>query len=73
MPKLLKEQKVDGVIVLGKMTRLFLDMLKKNTSIPIVYMDFTDEGQDVDAQQHSSQRHTSRACRMHWMDSTTKI
>lgn len=49
LPKLLKEQKVDGVIVLGKMPRFFLEMLKKNTSTPIVYMDFTDEGQDVDA------------------------
>lgn len=49
LPKLLKEQKVDGVIVLGKMPALFLDMLKKNSSIPIVYMDFTDEAQDVDA------------------------
>lgn len=49
MPMLLKEQKVDGVIVLGKMTGLFLEMLKKSTSIPMVYMDFTDEKQDVDA------------------------
>ena len=49
MPKLLKEQKVDGVIVLGKMPGFFLTMLKRSSSIPVVYMDFTDEGQDVDA------------------------
>lgn len=49
MPKLIKEQKVDGVIVLGKMPDFFLEMLKKMSSLPIVYMDFTDEGQDVDA------------------------
>ncbi|MDE6387812.1 MAG: LacI family DNA-binding transcriptional regulator [Lachnospiraceae bacterium] len=49
LPKLIKEQKVDGVIVLGKMPEFFLAMIKKNSSLPIVYMDFTDEGQDVDA------------------------
>lgn len=48
MPKLVKEQKVDGVIVLGKMPNAFLTILKRDSSIPIVYMDFTDEEQDVD-------------------------
>ncbi len=49
LPKLLKEQKVDGVIILGKMPEFFLEMLKHHSSLPMVYMDFTDEGQDVDA------------------------
>lgn len=49
LPKLLKERKVDGVIVLGKMQKEFLTMLKGSTSIPVVYMDFTDEERDVDA------------------------
>lgn len=49
LPKLIKEQKVDGVIILGKMPDFFLEMLKRNSSLPIVYMDFTDEGHDVDA------------------------
>lgn len=49
LPKLVKERKVNGVIVLGKMPESFLGMLKKNASVPIVYMDFTDEEHDVDA------------------------
>lgn len=49
LPKLIKEQKVDGVIVLGKMPKHFLEMLKNSTTIPAVYMDFTDEERDVDA------------------------
>lgn len=49
LPKLLREQKVDGVIVLGKMQKDFLTMLKNSTSIPVVYMDFTDEERAVDA------------------------
>lgn len=49
VPKLIKEQKVEGVIVLGKMPKNFLEMLKRNTSIPLIYMDFTDEERNVDA------------------------
>lgn len=48
LPKLIKERKVDGVIVLGKMSNKFLTVLKRESSIPIVYMDFTDYEQDVD-------------------------
>ena len=49
VPKLIKEQRVDGVIVLGKMPQHFLEMLKSSAKIPVVYMDFTDEERDVDA------------------------
>lgn len=49
LPRLLKEQKVDGVIVLGKMPDSFLDFLRRQSSVPMVYMDFTAEGQDFDA------------------------
>lgn len=49
LPKLLKEQKVDGVIVLGKMTDQFLSNMKQNTQVPLVYMDFTDEERGADA------------------------
>ena len=48
LPKLIKEHKVDGVIVLGKMPAAFLAVLKRDSSIPAVYMDFTDEEQDTD-------------------------
>ncbi len=49
LPRLLQEQKVDGVVILGKMPSEFLAFLRQQTTLPIVYMDFTDEGQDVDA------------------------
>lgn len=48
LPKIIRERKVDGVIVLGKMPDAFLLVLKKDSSVPIVYMDFTDDFQDVD-------------------------
>lgn len=49
LPRLLREQKVDGIVILGKMPETFLTFLKRQSMLPAVYMDFTDEGQDVDA------------------------
>lgn len=49
LPKLIQEQKADGIIVLGRMPDFFLELLKKHSALPVVYMDFMDEGQDVDA------------------------
>lgn len=49
LPKLIREQKVDGIIVLGKMTDVFLSHIKQNTTAPLVYMDFTDEELEADA------------------------
>lgn len=49
LPRLLKDQKVDGMIILGKMQDSFLSFLKRQSSVPMVYMDFTDEGQNCDA------------------------
>ena len=49
LPKLLKEQKVHGVIVIGKLSSRFLKMLRATGSVPVVYMDFTDEEQSTDA------------------------
>lgn len=48
LPKIVRERKVDGVIVLGKMPDDFLTILKRDSHTPIVYMDFMDEEQDVD-------------------------
>ena len=48
LPKLLKERKVDGVIILGKMPESFLAFLRRHSSVPAVYMDFTDETQESD-------------------------
>lgn len=49
VPRLLREQKVDGIVILGKMQNSYLAFLKQQSLLPTVYMDFTDEGQDVDA------------------------
>lgn len=49
LPKLLKEQKVHGVIVIGKMSPGFLKLLGDSGSVPVVYLDFVDEGQETDA------------------------
>lgn len=49
LPKLLKEQKVHGVIVIGKMSGGFLEMLKESGGLPVVYMDFSDEEPETDA------------------------
>lgn len=49
LPKLLREQKVHGVIVIGKMRDSFLQLLREAGTVPAVYVDFTDEGQEADA------------------------
>lgn len=49
VPKVIKEQKVHGVIVIGRMSAGFLKMLRENSGVPLVYMDFTDEEQGTDS------------------------
>lgn len=49
LPKVVQEQKADGLIVLGRLSEGYLEFLKKNVSLPFVYLDFCDEGQDTDA------------------------
>lgn len=41
-PKLLKESKVDGLIVLGGLESEYLQMIKEHYSTPTVYVDFYD-------------------------------
>ena len=49
MPKLVQEQKVDGIIVIGRLFDSYLQFLKEECEIPIIYLDFCDEKQDTDA------------------------
>lgn len=49
LPKLIQEQKVDGVIVIGRMKDTYLKKIKEVSAIPTVYMDFYDEKQSCDA------------------------
>ena len=44
MPKLVQEQKADGLIIIGRLTGEYLNFLNEKAKIPILYMDFCDEG-----------------------------
>lgn len=43
LPKMVKENKVDGILLLGYMAKDYLQMLTEKTSIPTVYMDFYED------------------------------
>src|SRR5699024_10090225 len=47
-PKIYYEKKIDGFIVLGQTKKEYLQTIK-NTDIPIVFLDFYDEYDDVDS------------------------
>ncbi len=48
-PKLIQEQKVDGLIVIGRMNTEYLVALDEKGKVPVVYMDFYDEKSPCDA------------------------
>src|SRR5690625_5049904 len=48
LPKIYYEKKIDGFIVLGQTKKEYLQTIK-NTDIPIVFLDFYDEYDDVDS------------------------
>ncbi len=43
IPKIVKENKVDGLLILGGMERYYLEVLVASAGVPIVYIDFYDE------------------------------
>lgn len=45
----IKEKKTDGVIVLGELSKAYLDFLGKNTPVPLVYLDFYEQKQKADS------------------------
>ncbi|MBQ8596945.1 MAG: substrate-binding domain-containing protein [Lachnospiraceae bacterium] len=49
MPKLLVEDKVDGLIVIGVLKQDYLDMLVQNIKVPFMCLDFYDKGHECDA------------------------
>lgn len=49
LPEILKENKVQGLIVIGRMQKAYLRFLRQSCDLPVVYLDFTDEEQKVDA------------------------
>lgn len=48
LPKIYEERKVDGFIILGQTKKDYLQQIK-HTKMPIVYLDFYDEFDDVDS------------------------
>lgn len=49
LPRLVQEKRVDGVIVIGRLAGGYLDFLREKAEVPLVFMDFSNERQDVDA------------------------
>ncbi len=49
LPNLFKDQKVHGVIIIGRLESDYLDLIEKNTSVPLMFMDFCDPRRDADA------------------------
>ncbi len=49
LPKVITEERVNSIVVIGQLSTEYLRMLTQSTSLPIVYMDFSDGQQDVDA------------------------
>lgn len=43
VPKVVQEKKIDGLMILGRLTTEYLMMLQKKADIPLVYMDFYDQ------------------------------
>ncbi len=49
LPKLLQEEKVDGMIVIGLLCDNYLEMLGSSVKTPLVYLDFYDKRHECDA------------------------
>lgn len=49
LPKLLRDKKVDGLILLGRVQQEYTALLRKNKEIPIVFLDFYDEHSEADS------------------------
>jgi LacI family transcriptional regulator/LacI family purine nucleotide synthesis repressor len=49
LPKLVSEQKVDGIIVIGRMEDSYLELLEKKAGRPLIYIDFCDCRREADA------------------------
>ncbi len=49
MPKVIRDRKVHGIIVIGRMPGRYLKLLKDNKDVPVVYVDFTDDAPVTDA------------------------
>lgn len=48
-PKVIREKKVDGLIIIGKIKKEFRKMLHDNSEVPILFLDFYDEKSNYDS------------------------
>ncbi|MCD7744280.1 MAG: LacI family DNA-binding transcriptional regulator [Lachnospiraceae bacterium] len=49
LPKLSVEKRVNGIIIIGELKKGYLEHLKKECEVPVVYLDFYDGTPDCDA------------------------
>ncbi len=49
VPKLVQENKIDGLMILGQLSTEYLEMLNSQTEVPKVYMDFYDRKVKADS------------------------
>lgn len=49
LPNLLKERKVHGIIIIGRLEADYLDLIEKNAAVPLIFMDFCNHRRDSDA------------------------
>lgn len=49
LPMLVQENKVDGIIIIGRLSLEYLDLLEKRAGVPLVFMDFCDNGRNTDS------------------------
>lgn len=48
-PNLIAEQKVDGIVIIGRLAKEYLASVEKEAKVPFVYLDYCDEKQNCDA------------------------
>lgn len=48
LPRLLQENKVQGVIIIGLLKEDYLNMLIRDAQVPMLFLDFYDKGHDCD-------------------------
>lgn len=49
LPKLLREQKIDGLIIIGVLDHNYLTLIDRNITVPYICLDFYDSEHDFDA------------------------
>lgn len=48
LPNIIKEKKIDGLVVVGRLSEKYLGFLRENRDVPVMYMDFCDDRSNPD-------------------------